>query len=88
MSITVDDPADGERKFKALLEGGSINMPFGKTFFSKGFGMGVDQFGIPWMVNCPVGMEAIPGTTYTSDRWRRVHVRAAPACATSDRRGG
>ena len=56
VSITVSDPADGERKFKALLEGGSINMPFGKTFFSKGFGMGVDQFGIPWMVNCPLDM--------------------------------
>jgi PhnB protein len=54
VSITVTDAADGERKFKALLEGGSINMPFGKTFFSKGFGMGVDQFGIPWMVNCPL----------------------------------
>ena len=53
VSITVSDPAEAERKFKALLEGGSINMPFGKTFFSKGFGMGVDQFGIPWMVNCP-----------------------------------
>ena len=54
VSITVNDPAEAERKFKALLEGGSINMPFGKTFFSKGFGMGVDQFGIPWMVNCPL----------------------------------
>ena len=31
-----------------------VNMPFGKTFFSKGFGMCVDQFGIPWMVNCPM----------------------------------
>jgi len=29
-------------------------MPFGKTFFSKGFGTGIDQFGIPWMVNCPL----------------------------------
>lgn len=56
VSITVADPADAERKFKALLEGGSINMPFGKTFFSKGFGMGVDQFGIPWMINCPAEM--------------------------------
>lgn len=56
VSITVSDPAEAERKFKALLEGGSINMPFGKTFFSKGFGMGVDQFGIPWMVNCPLDM--------------------------------
>jgi PhnB protein len=28
-------------------------MPFGKTFFSRGFGMGTDQFGIPWMIYCP-----------------------------------
>ena len=53
VSLTVDDPAEGERKFKALSEGGTVNMPFGKTFFSKGFGMCIDQFGIPWMVNCP-----------------------------------
>jgi PhnB protein len=31
-------------------------MPFGKTFFSKGFGTCRDQFGIPWMVNCPQEM--------------------------------
>ena len=54
VSLTVADPAEAERKFKALCEGGSITMPFGKTFFSKGFGMGIDQFGIPWMVNCPL----------------------------------
>ncbi len=56
VSLTVDDPAEGERKFKALSEGGTVNMPFGKTFFSKGFGMCIDQFGIPWMVNCPAEM--------------------------------
>jgi PhnB protein len=28
-------------------------MAFEKTFFAKGFGMCVDQFGIPWMVYCP-----------------------------------
>ena len=54
VSLTVTDPADAERKFKALCEGGTTNMPFGKTFFSKGFGMCLDQFGIPWMVNCPL----------------------------------
>jgi PhnB protein len=54
VSLTVPDAGEAERKFKALCEGGSENMPFGKTFFSKGFGMGVDQFGIPWMVNCPL----------------------------------
>ena len=54
VSLQVEDPADAERRFKALSEGGQVNMPFGKTFFSKGFGMCVDQFGTPWMVNCPM----------------------------------
>ena len=33
-------------------------MPFQETFWSSGFGMAIDRFGIPWMVNCetaPVG---------------------------------
>jgi PhnB protein len=54
VSLTLADPAEAERKFSALLEGGSITMPFSTTFFSKGFGMGVDKFGIPWMVNVPL----------------------------------
>jgi PhnB protein len=54
VSLTVPDLAAAEKTFKALAEGGSENMPFGKTFFSKGFGMCVDQFGQPWMVNCPL----------------------------------
>jgi PhnB protein len=54
VSLTVKDPAEAERKFKALSEGGNVTMPFGKTFFSKGFGMCIDQFGIPWMVNAPL----------------------------------
>jgi len=53
VSLTIDDPADAERKFKALSEGGSVNMAFAKTFFAKGFGMCVDKFGIPWMVMSP-----------------------------------
>jgi PhnB protein len=54
VSLTFTDPVEAERKFTALCEGGSVNMPFGKTFFSNGFGMGTDRFGIPWMVNCPI----------------------------------
>ena len=54
VSLTLSDPAEAERKFTALCEGGSITMPFSTTFFSKGFGMGIDRFGIPWMVNCPL----------------------------------
>ncbi|HZR76588.1 VOC family protein [Bradyrhizobium sp.] len=52
--LTIADPAEAERKFNALADGGSPNMPFGKTFFAKGFGMCVDKFGIPWMVNSPL----------------------------------
>jgi len=54
VSLTVKDPAEAERKFNALTDGGSVNMPFGKTFFSKGFGMCTDKFGVPWMVNSPL----------------------------------
>jgi PhnB protein len=54
VSLQAEDPADAERKFKALSEGGNVTMPFAKTFFAKGFGMCVDQFGIPWMVICPM----------------------------------
>ena len=44
--------AECERIFNSLAEGGTVTMPFGKTFWSAGFGMCVDRFGIPWMVNC------------------------------------
>jgi PhnB protein len=54
VSLQVEDPADAERRFKALSEGGTVRMQFAKTFFSRGFGMCVDQFGVPWMVNCPI----------------------------------
>ena len=52
-SLTIPDLAEAEKTFKALAQGGAETVPFGKTFFSKGFGMCVDQFGAPWMVNCP-----------------------------------
>jgi PhnB protein len=52
VSIHVKDVAEGERTFNALAENGKVTMPFEKTFWSPGFGMCVDQFGIPWMVNC------------------------------------
>jgi PhnB protein len=54
VALQVEDPEAAEQKFKALSEGGAVHMPFGKTFFAKGFGICVDQFGIPWMVNCPL----------------------------------
>jgi len=51
VSVHVKDTAEGERIFKALSENGNLTMPYSQTFWSRGFGMCVDQFGIPWMVN-------------------------------------
>ena len=52
VSLHVKDAAKGEQIFTALADGGKVTMPYAATFWSKGFGMCVDQFGIPWMVNC------------------------------------
>jgi PhnB protein len=51
VAIQVKDPAEAERIFNALSEKGTLQMPTGETFFAVRFGMLVDQFGIPWMVN-------------------------------------
>lgn len=50
--INVDDPAEAERHFAALAEGGRVTMPIDETFWAQRFGMLVDKFGVPWMVNC------------------------------------
>jgi len=52
VSLQVKDPAEAERFFKALSENGTVQMPIQQTFFSLRFGMLIDQFGIPWMINC------------------------------------
>jgi PhnB protein len=52
VSVNVAKPAEGERLFNALAEGGQTIMPYQKTFWAAGFGMLVDRFGTPWMVNC------------------------------------
>jgi PhnB protein len=52
VTLLVDTPAEGERLFNALTEGGSVTMPYQATFWSAGFGMVTDRFGTPWMINC------------------------------------
>ncbi len=52
VSLSVKDPAETERIFNELAEGGTVHMPVQKTFWSARFGMLVDRFGIPWMLNC------------------------------------
>jgi PhnB protein len=55
LSVQGKDVKEGEQLFKALSEGGKVTMPFGPTFWAAGFGMLVDRFGVPWMVNCEHG---------------------------------
>ena len=58
IALGTKDPADAERIFHALEEGGAVEMPIQKTFWSARFGMLADQFVIPWMVNCEQMAEA------------------------------
>jgi PhnB protein len=53
-SVTIGsiDLAEAGRIFNALAENGKVSVPLQKTFWTVGFGMLVDQFGIPWMINC------------------------------------
>jgi PhnB protein len=52
VALNMKEPAEAERIFNALAEGGSIMMPLGETFWAVKFGMLTDRFGTPWMINC------------------------------------
>jgi PhnB protein len=51
LSLTAANEADADRKFVALADGGQVQMPLGKTFWSPRFGMVADRFGVGWMVS-------------------------------------
>lgn len=50
LTLTVTSDAEAERLFAALSDGGTVQMPMAKTFFSSRFGMVADRFGVPWMI--------------------------------------
>jgi PhnB protein len=52
VTLQMNDPAKAESTFHALAENGKVQMPIQQTFWAARFGMLVDRFGIPWMVNC------------------------------------
>jgi PhnB protein len=52
LSVGTKDPAEAERIFNELAAGGKEQMPLQQTFWAVKFGMLVDRFGIPWMINC------------------------------------
>ena len=57
VTLSVEDPGEADRIFQALSPGATIGMPIQETFWARRFGMLVDRFGTPWMINCekPMG---------------------------------
>lgn len=58
VSLSMKDPDEVERIFHELEQGGTVQMPVQKTFWSARFGMLVDKYGIPWILNCEQAAEA------------------------------
>jgi PhnB protein len=52
LTLQIKRTADAERIFEAMADGGQVRMPLEKTFWAERFGMVVDRFGVPWIVNC------------------------------------
>jgi PhnB protein len=50
LSLEVPSEAEADRLFNALGEGGQVQMPIGRTFFSPRFGIVADRFGVSWMI--------------------------------------
>jgi PhnB protein len=50
--LSTKESVEAERAFQALAENGTVQMPLQETFWAIRFGMLVDRFGIPWMINC------------------------------------
>ena len=56
VNISVKDPAEADRIYAALAEGGKVQMAIQETFWAYRFGAVVDRFGTPWMINCEKAM--------------------------------
>ncbi|HVV92203.1 MAG TPA: VOC family protein [Hyphomicrobiales bacterium] len=52
VTLVIPTPAEVDRVFAALSEGGNVTMPLQKTFWSARFGMVTDRFGTPWLISC------------------------------------
>ena len=51
VTLMVEDSVRAQHIFSMLAEGGTIGLPFQPTFWSRGFGVVVDEFGTPWEIN-------------------------------------
>jgi PhnB protein len=50
LSLPVADDARAAQLFAALADGGQVQVPLTKTFFSSSFGMVADRFGLTWII--------------------------------------
>lgn len=58
VTLNIKEPAEAERVYNALAEGGTVMMPLGETFWAQKFAMLKDRFGTPWMINCEKPQQA------------------------------
>ncbi len=52
VTLNIPEPAEADRVFAALIEGGTEIIPMTETFWAFKFGVLVDRFGTQWMINC------------------------------------
>jgi PhnB protein len=57
LSLTVTSEVEADRLFGSLAEGGQVQMPLTKTFFSARFGMVADRFSVSWMISAAAGAQ-------------------------------
>jgi PhnB protein len=50
--LDIDTASEADRVFASLSDQGEVQMPIQETFWALRFGMVVDRFGTPWMINC------------------------------------
>jgi PhnB protein len=61
LSLQINSTTEAERIFQELGKDGKVAMPLGKTFWAERFGVLVDRFGIPWLINCEVSEQPPAG---------------------------
>jgi PhnB protein len=60
LSLQLDRTDEAERIFHELASNGRVLVPLEKTFWAERFGMVVDRFGIPWLINCEAAASPDP----------------------------
>ena len=58
LTLNVDEPAEADRVFAGLAEGGKVGMALQETYWAHRFGDCIDRFGTPWLINCEKPQQA------------------------------